>query len=152
MIPKLPLSLLCAAALSFACGPRSRGDAPAARDHATAAPGSPLAPSLAVAVGDEVRFDFTVTNVGRSAAEVTFPDGRTHDVVVLDAEGREVWRWSAGRLFTQAMQAHVVRAGDALAYGVEWERPAPGRYTAVATLASTDFPVTHRTEFVVPAM
>ena len=152
MIPKLPLSLLCAAALSFACGPRSRGDAPAVRDHAAAVPGAPLAPTLVVAVGDEVRFDFTVTNVGRSAAEVTFPDGRTHDVVVLDAEGREVWRWSTGRLFTQAMQAHVVRAGDALAYGAEWERPAPGRYTAVATLASTDFPVTHRTEFVVPAM
>ena len=155
MIPKLPLSLMCAAALSFACGPRSRADAaPPARDLATAAPapGSPFAPALRVTVDDEVRFEFHVTNVGRKAAEVSFPDGRTHDVVVLDEAGREVWRWSDGRFFTQAIQQHVVRAGDGLAYDAAWERPAPGRYTAVASLASRDFPVTHRVPFVVPAM
>lgn len=155
MIPKLPLSLMCAAVLSFACGPRPHGDgATPTRDQATAvpAPGSSFAPALEVTVDDDVRFDFQVTNVGRTAAEVSFPDGRTHEVVVLDETGREVWRWSAGRLFTQSMQQHVVRAGDALAYDATWERPAPGRYTAVASLASTDFPVTHRVGFVVPAM
>lgn len=155
MIPKLPLSLICAAVLSFACGPRSRGDgAVPARDQATAAPapGSPFAPALDITVDDDVRFDFRVTNVGRTAAEVSFADGQTHDVAVVDEAGREVWRWSEGRLFTQSMQQHVVRAGDAVAYEATWERPAPGRYTAVATLVSADFPVTHRVRFVVPAM
>jgi hypothetical protein len=68
---------------------------------------------------------------------------------VLDSLGREVWRWSDGRLFTQAMQNHVMRTADLMEYEEVWRTPAPGRYVAVATLASKNYPVERRVEFTV---
>lgn len=156
MNAKIPLSLVCSAALAFACGPRARNDV-AARSDATRVVRSvdanaPLSPALDVTVGREVTFSFQVMNAGKKKLEVAFPDGRTHDVVVLDSLGREVWRWSEGRMFTQAMQNRVLRTSDVLMYEEEWDSPAPGNYVAVATLASKNYPVEQRVEFTVPQM
>lgn len=169
---KLSLALLCSAALMFACGPRTRnesvssGDAttrrvqsentPRSANASTAStrtttsktnPDSPLAPSFGVEVDDAVRFEFAVVNEGKKKLELEFANGRTHDVVVLDSLGREVWRWSEGRAFTQAMQNKVLRTSDSLRYEESWKDATPGRYVAVATLASANYPITQRIEF-----
>lgn len=111
--------------------------------------GMPLAPSLNVSVTDDVRFAFEVANEGAKKLELLFPDGRTHDVIVLDSLGREVWRWSEGRLFTQSVQNRVLRASDSIRFEEAWKDARPGSYTAVATLASVNFPLEHRVEFTV---
>lgn len=151
---KLPISLLCVAALAFACGPRPRTDATGSTsarrgEVATArnANGSPLTPSLDISVERGVRFAFEIVNEGSKKLELNFPNGLTHDVVVLDSIGREVWRWSEGRLFTQAMQNRVLRTSDSLRFVEAWKDPQPGRYVAVATLASANYPVERRVEF-----
>ncbi len=147
----VPITLLCSAALAFACGPRAHDEVTGAEREPTRAvrvdPSSPLAAAIDVQVRDGVRIAFEVVNVGKKKLEVNFPDGRTHDVVVLDAVGREVWRWSEGRMFTQAMQNRVLRTSDVLRFEERWESPKPGKYVVVATLASMNYPVTHRVEF-----
>lgn len=154
MKEKVPFTLVCVAVLAFACGPRSRGETATARSTqnvrsvATGAQ-TPLTPTLNVTVDNAVRFAFTVTNESSKKVEVRFRDGRTHDLIVLDSLGREVWRWSEGRLFTQSMQNRVLRASDTIAFDESWRAPAPGTYTAVATLASANFPVEQRQAFVV---
>jgi hypothetical protein len=153
---KISLALLCSAAIAFACGPRTRNDqvSDAARtnivrstDATRSASDSPLSPSFDVDVADGVRFEFSVVNEGKKKLELNFNDGRTHDVVVLDSLGKEVWRWSKGRIFTQAMQNKVLRTSDSLTYEESWKDAMPGRYVAVATLSSANFPVTQRVEF-----
>ncbi len=149
---KVPLTLLCCAVLAFACGPRSHNEMETAHSTHTATssdPRTPLTPSLDINVGDGVRFAFHVTNAGSKKLELQFSDGRTHDVIVLDSLGREVWRWSEGRLFTQAVQNRVLRSSDSLRYEESWNDARPGTYTVVATLASVNFPVEQRAEFVV---
>jgi len=151
---KVPITLLCFSVLAFACGPRTRseGTSSASETRRAVAPqanNSPLAPSLDVTVGDRVRFAFQVTNAGKKKLEVNFPGGQTHELVVLDTLGREVWRWSEGRLFTQAMQNKVLRTSDQLAYEEVWRDPAPGTYVAVARLESQNYPVEQRVEFTV---
>ncbi len=152
---KLPISLLCVAALAFACGPRTRGESRSTGRTSSAATtvarnnATPLAPSLDVSIEDGVRFAFHVVNSGAKKLELKFPDGRTHDVVVLDSVGREVWRWSEGRMFTQAMQAKVLRTSDELRYTGAWQDPKPGTYVAIATLASANYPIERRVEFTV---
>ena len=98
---------------------------------------------------DGVRFDFRVTNSGGSKVEMNFPSGQTHEVVVLDTLGREVWRWSKGRIFTQMLQNRILRTDDTLAYGERWKDAPRGQYVAVARLASTNYPIEQRTTFVV---
>ncbi|MDQ8146139.1 MAG: BsuPI-related putative proteinase inhibitor [Gemmatimonadota bacterium] len=145
MIPRLPLGLLSAALLSFACGPRGRSEAHAADT------GTGTDPRLAISVTDDVRLTLEVPNPGERAVDVEFPDGQTHDFAVEDASGRTVWRWSEGRLFTQGVQTKVLRAGKSLTYEARWEPAAPGRYTVVATLRSSTLPVTRSRQIVVPA-
>lgn len=152
MTEKLPLTLVAVAVLAFACGPRQRSESGADQSPATRTARSgdaPLAPSLDVSVKDDVRFSFEIANAGSKKLELKFPDGRTHDVIVLDSLGREVWRWSEGRFFTQSVQNRVLRISDSIRFEEAWKDAAPGTYTAVATLASVNFPLEQRVAFTV---
>jgi hypothetical protein len=144
---------VCIAVLAFACGPRPHGesatDRAAVKRNVVANADAPLTPSLDIDVNDDVRFAFHVANDGSKKLELLFADGRTHDVVVLDSIGREVWRWSEGRLFTQAVQSKVLRVSDRIAFEEAWNDARPGTYTAVATLASSNFPIEQRVAFTV---
>ena len=100
-------------------------------------------------VTDGVEFAFHLTNTADRKLEVKFPSGQAYELVVLDARGREVWRWSTGRMFTQSLQNRVLRESDSLTYDSRWTNAPAGKYVAVATLASANFPVEKRAEFVV---
>ena len=97
-----------------------------------------------------VRFALQVKNVGRKHVELTFPNGRAYDFTVLDASGREVWRWSTGRMFTQGIQNRLLGTGEAMNADATWTGTTAGRYTVVATVNSTNFPSETRSEFVLP--
>ena len=85
---------------------------------------------------------------GNKAVELHFANGQRHDLVVVDSAGRTVWRWSDGRMFTQAHQTHVIAGGDTLHVQEQWEGDLPaGRYTVVATVRSMNFPIEQRAEF-----
>jgi Intracellular proteinase inhibitor len=108
-----------------------------------------VTPSFAVQVdGSTLRFTLDVTNVGRKNVELTFPDGQTHEFAVLDGSGREVYRWSADRMFTQSVQNRTIDGGETL-HIAEHATPAlpHGSYVAVATLRSTNFPMQERVAF-----
>lgn len=147
---RLVAALVIAAALAFACGPRARSSDANREDRSVSGP--PIAASLNVRVADAVAFAFLVTNNAPKRLELNFASGQTHDLVVLDSVGREVWRWSEGRLFTQAMQNTVLETSETLAYEAEW-RPSGaqrGEFVAVATLLSENHPVEQRVTFSVP--
>lgn len=160
------IPLLCLGAVAFACGPRSHSEASlASMSLAEAVRSAPkpqrpkpkrsemgvtkITPSFAVQVdGNTLRFTLDVTNVGRKNVELTFPDGQTHDFAVLDGSGREVYRWSADRMFTQSVQNRTIDAGETLQITERATPPLPqGSYVAVATLRSSNFPVQERIAF-----
>lgn len=161
---RVAIALLCAGALAFACGPRTHSEAASTASLATAAPvvqqgtthahsdGAGLVSHLDVKLDrHEVQFALHVTNQGRKHVEVAFPNGQTHEFVVVDSVGREVWRWSASRLFTQALQNKLLGGGETMSVGERWAHPqARGKYTVIATLNSSNFPIQQRADFVVP--
>jgi hypothetical protein len=173
MNTRLIISLLCAGALAFACGPRSHSEAPAAIvsvvpaqtvaptaavDHAPKASKNSKAPAevkldshLKVDVAkQQVRFALDVRNVSKKHAELNFPSGQSYDFVVVDSSGREVWHWSSSRMFTSAMQNKQLGAGEEMEVSEAWQPPAvAGRYVAIATLMSSNYPVEQRAEFIV---
>ena len=53
-------------------------------------------------------------------------------------------------MFTQGVQNKQLGSGDAMNARESWIAPVPGRYTAIATLNSTNFPTEQRADFVVP--
>jgi hypothetical protein len=170
MYSRLTVPLVCAAVIVFACGlpNRSMSRTPLSLRAAepvavaTLAASAPLASHRrrADTVGVDAGFDVTadergvrlalkVVNLTPRKLEIDFPDGRTRDFVVLDGVGREVWRWSQGRLFTQTVQNKFLAAHDTAVYQERWAAPRPGQYTAVAILRSRNFPVERRVAFTV---
>jgi hypothetical protein len=143
------LPLLVAAALAFAYAAPLPSH-PFERVSRREVVGDTIVGALDVTLGDEVEFNFRVTNSSSRKVELRFPNGQTHDVAVFDAQGREVWRWSRGRMFTQAIQNRNLRAADTLTFTERWRPSRPGRYTAVAKLLSENFPTEDRASFSLP--
>lgn len=146
MLSRIAVPLLAAAGLVFACGPRTPSPLANARPKAGADKGITSHVMVDTANGS-VRFAIEVTNDSPKRVELRFPDGRTHDFSVLTSDGREVWRWSEGRLFTQGIQNRLLDAHDSTIYDERWTPPAPGRYVLVAQLHSETHPVRQRVEF-----
>ena len=156
MYNRLVLPLVAASALAFACGPRAHSatEQPAPRveqaesaSTATDSAGA-IAANLAVDVSEQVELILEVANASDRRIELRFPNGQTHDLAVLDAAGREVWRWSKGRLFTSADQSRLMGTGEVASFTGRMKQALPaGSYTAVATLASSNHPVEVRRGF-----
>lgn len=111
-----------------------------------------LESSMDVSVnGEDVHFVMHVMNHTARKLEVTFPSGQTHDIAVMDAAGSEVWRWSSGQMFTQALRNQPLDPQASLSYSMHWRRPrAHGPLTAIATLTSTNYPLESRAAFALP--
>ena len=112
----------------------------------------PLVSTLDVSVlDDEVRFVLRVQNVSDHKLELTFPDGQTHEITVVDAVGGEVWRWGAGQMFTQALRNQPLDPHASVSYAVRWRKPvAHGPLTAVGSLTSVNYPVETKAGFTLP--
>lgn len=150
MTPKFAPFLLAAAAFAYACGPRPPASDSSQSQKGAKAPRT-LASSLDVKVGQDVDLAFHLTNGQGRSVELNFPSGQTHDFAVVDTLGREIWRWSRERVFTQAMQNHVLGRDETLSYTTQWEPgQLKGDYIAVVTLLSANHPVEQRVRFSIP--
>jgi hypothetical protein len=162
---RLVITALCAAALVYACGPwvhsQTASSSDANRFSRRSADARPLAshklPSTVATEldlarnGSRVDFALRVTNNTKKTVELRFANARTHDFAVLDSTGKTIWRASAGRLFTQTMQALTVKSSDTLTMEDSWNTDgAHGAYTAVALLATDTHPVERRVAFTLP--
>ncbi len=159
MSSRIIIWLLCAAAVALACVPRVRSADTASADTVIAAASpasgsqddSPVASTLNVAVDGSVSLHLHVTNRSERQVEFVFPSGQTHDFAVFDSAGREVWRWSEGRMFTQVLQSRVLAARETASYEERWDPSGQvGQFTAVASLRSSTQPVEERLSFTLP--
>ena len=120
---------------------------PEASENLPQKPGSQLIMELQtrrIATSDGPAWVFVLgaVNPGDSTIGLTFPTGQVYDFVVLQ-EGREVWRWSADRVFHQAI-SHRSFPPAALELFVEvWDgrdfggQPVTGPVTVQAELATS---------------
>jgi hypothetical protein len=149
-------SILVCAAIVYACAPRNRAsanDEPARQANPASVTADTSERGLALALSETTQdgaltFALDVKNTGRRT-EVRFANGRTHDFVVVDASDREVWRWSEGRLFTQALQTKQLKAGGTFRYEATWNDARPGTYRVIASLNSDTNPVRIERQFTV---
>lgn len=80
----------------------------------------------------------SVTNTGEKEATLSYPTGQKYEFSVTDSTGTEVWRWSAGRSFTQ--EIIIVKVKPAENYNFFGRVDAgvlePGEYTATAWITA----------------
>jgi hypothetical protein len=150
MISRYIATILLVGGVAYACGPRSHAESKEPKTRKAAVGGTPIASALDVNVRGGVTFTLRVTNTSNKKLELQFPSGQTHDIVVADASGKEVWRWSEGRMFTQALQNRVIDADETVAYTEHWTPSTRGKFSATVVLESANYPVEQKAEFTVP--
>ncbi len=107
-----------------------------------------LTSKLTVNSNHGVEFNLDVRNNTARMVELQFASGQTHEFVVQDASGKEVWRWSEGRMFTQAMQNKLVKGKELATFTENWDaKNMHGRFTATAKLLSDNHPIQESVEF-----
>ncbi|SDJ89879.1 BsuPI-related putative proteinase inhibitor [Natronorubrum texcoconense] len=97
-----------------------------------------------------VTFAFTVINRGPESVDLQFSDACKAEFVV-EEDGREVWRFSEGRMFAQMLSTDRLEAGAAETYEAEWTAPQPGGYIVRAELQAREQVCAARTDFAVSA-
>ncbi len=153
---RLILPLLCAASVAFAAAPFSRNEKPIATVRRNARElSAPIVTTFDVtrpqADANKLHFTLNVKNNTAKMLELRFPDGQTHDFVVKDFSGKEIWRWSDGRMFTSAMRSETIKGKGETSFEESWETKGQhGSFTAVAILRSNNFPVESTVQFVLP--
>jgi predicted 2-oxoglutarate/Fe(II)-dependent dioxygenase YbiX len=156
MNTRLLISLLCAGAVALACGSFSRRDsteAHATARHSTSKKTNAEAPKVngnfAVNVEPHaLHFALNLTNDSKKHVELSFPNGQQYDFTVLDSVGREVYRWGAGRMFTQSVQNKLIDGEQTMRIDERAAMTLPhGKYVAVATLRSSNFPMQQSSAF-----
>ena len=113
-------------------------------------------PPVATVNSDNPKIDVTVnptssgfqigivaTNVSDKILPFRFSSGQTYDVMIADASGKEIWRWSHGNFFTQVLRTDSIRAGGKWQFEVSWDgkdndgNPVPaGQYRVTAVITS----------------
>ncbi len=140
MLARITVALLAAAVLVFACGPRAQSVVGKAKTRAGADTVVAAHVSIDTTAGN-VRFAIAILNGTRKSVELSFPNGLTHDFVVIDSAGREIWKWSEGKMFTQSVQNRLLASLDSVRFDEQWRTAKAGDYTLVAVLNSDNHPV-----------
>ncbi len=147
MTNRLIIPLLCAASVAFARGTSSHKETLAA-SSANRNSKSTLTSTFSVNSNHGVEFKLDVRNNTVHMVELRFADGRTHDFVVQDESGKEVWRWSSERMFTQAIQNQLVKGKETATFSEDWDaKNMHGKFTAIAMLKSDNHPIEERVDF-----
>ncbi|MEN8374537.1 MAG: BsuPI-related putative proteinase inhibitor [Gemmatimonadota bacterium] len=143
-------------ALTLSCAGGTDGGtqngSPATDDGAAAAEApADLATSLIARVAErDVAVVLSITNAGGEAVRLDFNSGQRFDVSVSDVEGEEVWRWSEGRSFIQALGSETLAPGATLSYETSWPEPAAGNYRVAGWVTASNRDIRQEVDVRVP--
>jgi hypothetical protein len=93
-----------------------------------------------IAGHEKVEFEILIKNKGDNPLSFEFPTSQYVEISVADTSGHEVYRYSKGRFFLQALQTikidphQTFRKVEKWNYQVNGQRVPEGQYTVTATL------------------
>lgn len=76
-----------------------------------------IEPSVSVKAGS-IEMKLSVINNSKAPINLTHSSGQKFDFVLLDADRKELYRWSEGKAFTMMLTSSTIEAGKALDYSV----------------------------------
>ncbi|MBA2174515.1 hypothetical protein H0266_06290 [Halobacillus locisalis] len=83
--------------------------------------------------GTAANFDFSLTNDGEEAVILGFTSSQKYEIQVTNADGENVYTFSADKMFTQEMTTEELANGETLTASETWTGAEPGEYEATFT-------------------
>lgn len=99
------------------CAPRGE---PEATSEAMVSANDLVATMEIEAREDALRLALHVTNPTSAPVELEFATAQRYDFTVTNADGDELWRWSADRMFAQVLGTETLEPGATRRYTAEW--------------------------------
>jgi len=62
----------------------------------------------------------TIRNRSEAERTLTLPSSQTYDWIILSGKNKEVWRWSAGRMFAQVITELTFAPGESRSFTTTW--------------------------------
>ncbi|SEU03664.1 Intracellular proteinase inhibitor [Salinibacillus kushneri] len=94
----------------------------------------------------QITFHMKLTNPTEEQITLSFPSGQQYEILVKDEETEEVvYRYSEGRMFTQAIVDYDLPPGESQTWAETWDfkgkegKIEPGKYVATVTLLPAPF-------------
>jgi hypothetical protein len=78
------------------------------------------------APGGTFALTLVVRNLSGKAVTYDLKSGQTYDFLTFRKGGEEIWRWSRGVLFTQALNPVTIEPGGSEVYKVAWNTGSTG--------------------------
>jgi hypothetical protein len=82
--------------------------------------------------GGGVSLTLAVRNLSAEPRTFEMTSGQTYDFAAFEKDGKEVWKWSSGMMFTQALRSETIKAGESKVFKVSW--PTAGLKSASHTV------------------
>jgi hypothetical protein len=90
-----------------------------------------------------LKITFTIVNTSDRLLPFKFSSGQNFDLVVVNASGNEVWRWSRDQYFTSVVRSEALRPQGSWKYEATWNHSdnsgnavPPGEYRLRGVVAS----------------
>lgn len=79
---------------------------------------------------------FSLRMTVREQMDLRYPDGQRYEFLVYDSSCKQVWQWSEGRFFTQALGQERLSPGEKRVFTETYQTVGPGRFFVVGTLTA----------------
>lgn len=89
---------------------------------------------------NSVHFVIRLSNNTDSGKNIEFRTSQKYEIYVMNSQGKEVYRYSKGRMFTQAIENVHLPSGESLTWKETWDyisegkRIEPGEYRVMVNL------------------
>jgi len=148
---------LLLAALAAACGGDENGGEPSPTSTVVASPTTTGPPfpfegpvgidlmTYGVFYAEGKPVPLTITVAASEPITLYYRTTQRYEIVISDAEGKEVWRWSKDKAFGEMLEQVSLQANETLGFDESWDQgdndgqPVPtGNYTVIATSTHCD--------------
>lgn len=102
----------------------------------------------------ETQFVITLTNQSEQLKKLEFHSSQKYEIIVTNGKGEEVFIYSKGKMFSQALETALIKSGESMEWEEIWQHESlpAGKYTAkMSILTDKDENLTVEKEWTVPS-
>lgn len=89
-------------------------------------------------LSNQAEFIITLINNSSKTKRLEFSSSQKYEIIVTDQNNHEVYRYSEGKMFAQALESTLIKQGESIKWEEIWEGIKPGEYEVEISILSDD--------------
>jgi hypothetical protein len=87
---------------------------------------------------NQAEFIITLINNSSETKKLEFSSSQKYEIIVTDQNNQEVYRYSDGKMFAQALESTIIKPAESVKWEEIWEGIKPGEYEVEVSILSND--------------